>query len=339
MQAVNDARGVLSCSEACAALSLPRATYYRVQARVSSKTPGSEHQTRPRKASPRALSSAEQRAVLDVLHAPRFVDHAVPQVWATLLDEGQYLCSMRTMYRILDAHGEVRERRDQLVRPSYAKPELLATAPNQVWSWDITKLRGPQKWTYFYLYVLLDIFSRYAVGWMVARCESALLGKKLWAESVRKHGIRPGQLIGHSDRGGPMTAKSFALLLADLGVTQSLSRPHVSDDNPYSESHFRTIKYRPDFPDRFGSIEHAREHCERLFDWYHHQHHHSGLGWMTPADVHYGRVELVRALRARGLDAAYQLHPERFVRKPPTPPVLPEAVWINPPTSTVAVAQ
>ena len=264
----------------------------------------------------------------------------MPQVWATLLDEGQYVCSMSTLYRILGANGEVRERRDQLARPNYKKPELLATAPNQVWSWDITKFRGPQKWTYYYLYVLLDIFSRYAVGWMVARCESALLGKKLWAESVRKHGIQPGQLIGHSDRGAPMTAKSFALLLADLGVTQSLSRPHVSDDNPFSESYFKTIKYRPDFPDRFASIEDARDHCQRLFDWYHHQHHHSGLAWMTPADVHFGRVASVHAQRARGLDAAYQLHPERFVRRPPTPPALPAAVYINPPTTTnIAVAQ
>jgi len=337
MQAVSDARGVLSCSESCAALSVSRASYYRAQARVLSKTPGSECETRSRKASPRALSSAEQRAVLDLLHAPRFVDLSVPQVWATLLDEGRYLCSRSTMYRILEANGEVRERRDQLQRPSYTKPELLATAPNQVWSWDITKLRGPQKWTYFYLYVLLDIFSRYAVGWMVARCESALLGKKLWAETVLKQGIRPGQLIGHSDRGAPMTAKSFALLLADLGVTQSLSRPHVSDDNPFSESHFKTVKYRPDFPDRFGSIEDTRDWCERLFDWYHHQHHHSGLGWMTPADVHFGRVELVRVERARGLDAAYQLHPERFVRHPPTPPALPAAGWINPPAPVATV--
>ena len=340
MQAVTDARGVLSCSEACTALSVSRASYYRVQARVSLKTPGSQSETRPRKASPRALSGEERRAVLDVLHAPRFADLAVPQVWATLLDQGQYLCSMSSMYRILDTHGEVRERREQSTRPSYAKPELLATAPNQVWSWDITKLRGPVKWTYFYLYVVLDIFSRYAVGWMVARCETALLAKKLWAETARKQGIRPGQLIGHSDRGAPMTAKAFALLLADLGITQSHSRPHVSDDNPFSESHFKTVKYRPDYPDRFGSIEDARDYCARLFDWYHHQHHHSGLGWMTPADVHFGRVDLVRAQRARGLDAAYQLHPERFVRRPPTPPALPAAVWINPPRHTnIAVAQ
>jgi len=338
MVAVTAARGALSCVEACTALGVPRASYYRALARASSKASGSGCETRPRKASPRALSSGEQRAVLDTLHAPRFADLAVPQVYATLLDQGQYLCSMSTMYRILDAHGEVRERRDQLRRPSYAKPELLASAPNQVWSWDITKLRGPQKWTYFYLYVVLDIFSRYAVGWMVARCESAALAKQLWSEAVRKQGIRPGQLVGHSDRGAPMTAKSFALLLADLGVTQSLSRPHVSDDNPFSEAHFKTIKYRPDYPDRFGSLEDARRHCSQLFDWYHHQHHHAGLGWMTPADVHFGRVDLVRAQRAQGLDVAYQLHPERFVRRPPTPPVPPAVVYINPPRSIEAAA-
>jgi len=340
MQAVTEARGALSCVDACEALGMPRASYYRAQGRVSLLEPGSRSETRPRKGSPRALSGEEERAVLDQLHSPRFVDLSVPQVWATLLDEGQYLCSMRTMYRILDAHGEVRERRDQLRRPHYVRPELLATAPNQVWSWDITKLRGPQKWTYFYLYVLLDIFSRYVVGWMVARCESALLAKKLWAETVRKHDIPSGQLVGHSDRGGPMTAKSFALLLADLGVAQSLSRPHVSDDNPFSEAHFKTLKYHPAFPDRFGALEDARGWCVPFFDWYNHQHHHSGLGWMIPADVHFDRVELVRAERARALDAAYQLHPERFVRQPPTPPALPAAVWINPPaTGPVAVAQ
>ena len=206
--------------------------------------------------------------------------------------------------------------------------------------WDITKLRGPQKWTYYYLYVLLDIYSRYVVGWIVARCESTLLAKTLWSESVKKQGIRPGQLIGHSDRGSPMIAKGLALLLSDLGVTQSLSRPHVSDDNPYSEAHFKTMKYRPTFPDRFGAIEEARDWCVPFFDWYNHQHHHSGLGWMTPADVHLGRVELVRARRACALDAAYQLHPNRFVRQHPTPPALPAAVYINPPAAVrVAAAQ
>jgi len=344
MQAVSNVRGEVGCVQACAALEVPRASYYRWEALRVRETPASRDETCPSEGSaprvagprtgvrsPRALSDEERGRVLERLHEERFVDLAVPQVWSTLLDEGQYLCSMSMMYRILRDHGEVRERRNQLRRPVYTKPELLATGPNQVWSWDITKLRGPQKWTYFYLYVVLDIFSRYAVGWLVARCETALLAKKLWAETVRKHDIQPGQLTGHSDRGPPMTAKTFALLLADLGVTQSLSRPHVSDDNPFSEAQFKTIKYRPDYPDRFGSIEDARNFSARLFDWYHHQHRHSALGWMTPADVHFGRVDAIRVQRARVLDAAFQLHPERFVRRPPNPPILPQAVWINRP--------
>jgi putative transposase len=338
--AVLEARGTMPSSDACAALGLPRATYYRTQARLRSPTPGSASETRPRKASPRALSDAERQVVLDLVHEERFVDLAVPQVWATLLDEGRYVCSPRTMYRILDEQGEVRERRDQLRHPVYAKPELLATAPNQVWSWDITKLRGPAKWTYFYLYVLLDIFSRYAVGWMVARCESAALASKLIGESLTKHAVQPGQLTIHNDRGGPMRAKNLALLLADLGVVQSFSRPHVSNDNPFSEAQFKTAKYRPAYPDRFGSLEDCHAYFVPFFDWYHHRHHHSGLGWMTPADVHFGRAEAVRAQRARVLDAAFQLHPERFVRNPPTPAAVPQAVWINPPaTIDTAVAQ
>ncbi len=345
MQAVCDARGELGCLQACQALEVPRASYYRWEAQFVRETLGSDDETGPCVASappaamarrgvnsPRALSSEEREAVLDTLHQPCFVDLAVPQVWATLLDQGQYLCSMRTMYRILDAHGEVRERRDQLRHPSYTKPELLATSPNQVWSWDITKLRGPAKWTYFYLYVVLDIFSRYAVGWMVASRESAELAEPLIAEAARKQEIAPGQVTLHSDRGGPMTAKAFALLLADLGITKSLSRPHVSDDNPFSEAHFKTIKYRPDFPVCFGSIEDARAYFVRLFDWYHHRHRHSGIGWMTPADVHSGRAALVRDRRIQVLDAAYRLHPDRFVRRPPVPPALPAAVWINRPT-------
>jgi putative transposase len=322
--------------DACDALGLPRATYYRRRGPISRETPGSASETRPRKASPRALSDPERRAVLDVVHEPRFADLAVPQVWATLLDEGRYLCSPRTMYRILDAHGEVRERRDQLRHPAYSKPELLATAPNQVWSWDITKLRGPVKWTYFYLYVILDIFSRYAVGWMIASRESAALASKLIGEALEKQDVEPGQVTLHSDRGGPMRAKSLALKLADLGVVQSFGRPHVSDDNPFSEAHFKTAKYRPGYPGRFGGLEDARAYFVPFFDWYHHEHRHSALGWMTPADVHYRRAEIVRDQRARTLELAYQHHPERFVRKPPAPPPLPTTVWINPPANAVA---
>ena len=275
MRAVSDSRGEITCVEACAVLGVPRASYYRAQGNFLIAAPGSESKKCPRKQSPRALSASERTLVLDTLHDERFRDLAVPQVYAGLLDEGEYLCSMRTMYRILDDEGEVRERRNQLRHPSYTKPELLATGPNQTWSWDITKLRGPRKWTYSYLYVVLDIFSRYAVGWMVASRESAALGKQLVAEAVKKHKVAPGQLTLHSDRGSPMTSKSMALLLADLGVTKSHSRPHVSDDNPYSEAQFKTVKYRPDFPSRFGCLEDARSHMVRFFDWYHHEHHHS----------------------------------------------------------------
>jgi putative transposase len=340
MQAVTEARSKLGCVEACTALGVSRASYYRAQTPILRETPGSQSETRPRKASPRALTSAERQRVLDLVHAPRFVDLAVPQVYATLLDQGQYVCSPSTMYRILDAQGEVRERRDQLRRPVYVKPELLATGPNQVWTWDITKLKGPKKWNYFHLYVILDIFSRKVVGWMVASRESAALAKKLIAATIAKEGIVPGQLTIHADRGSSMTSKDVALLMADLGVTKTHSRPHVSNDNPFSESHFKTIKYRPDFPERFGSLEDARAFCARFFEWYNNHHRHSGIGWMTPADVHHGRATRLRDERARTLDAAYRLHPERFVRKPPTPPELPTAVWINPPAPpAIAMAQ
>jgi putative transposase len=340
MLAVSAIHEKLGVREACAAVGLARATWYRAQAPSSCKTPGSPSETRPRTTSSRALSSVERQRVLDLVHEPRFVDLAVPQVWATALDEGTYLCSRSTMYRILQAQGEVRERRDQLRRPVYTKPELLATGPNQVWTWDITKLKGPTKWSYFHLYVILDIFSRKVVGWMVARRESAALARKLIAATIAKEGIVPGQLTIHADRGSSMTSKDVALLMADLGVTKTHSRPHVSNDNPYSESHFKTVKYRPDFPKRFGSPEDARAFCARFFDWYNNHHRHSGIGWMTPGDVHHGRAVRVRAERARALEAAYQLHPERFVRKPPTPPALPTTVWINPPAAKpIAVAQ
>ena len=340
MKAVEDVHGVLGVKVSCEALGLPRATWYRAQARTSRGTPGSASETRPRVASARALSSAERQGVLDLVHEPRYVDLSVPQVWATALDEGHYFCSQRTMYRILDAHGEVRERRDQLRRPVYAKPELLATGPNQVWSWDITKLKGPRKWDYFHLYVIIDIFSRKVVGWMVAERESAELAQELIAATIEKEGIEPGQLTIHADRGSSMKSKEVALLLADLGVTKTHSRPHVSNDNPFSEAQFKTLKYRPEFPERFGSLEDARAFCQRFFEWYNNHHRHSGIGMMTPADVHHGRAPRVRLERARTLDAAYLLHPERFVRKPPAPPALPTAVWINPPKAApIAIAQ
>jgi putative transposase len=248
-----------------------------------------------------------------------------------LLDEGQYLCSTRTMYRILEDEGESRERRDQLVHPAYQKPELLATAPNQLWSWDITKLRGAAKWTYFYLYVILDVFSRYVAGWMVAPRESAELAKQFIEETIGKHQVPAGQLTIHADRGKVMTSKPVAFLMADLGITKTHSRPYVSDDNPYSESQFRTMKYRPEFPDRFGCIQDSRAFCQQFFQWYNQEHRHSGIGLLTPAMVHFGETQIVLAHRQVVLDAAYQAHPDRFVRRPPKPLPLPSEVWSNRP--------
>jgi len=265
------------------------------------------------------------------LNSPRFQDQPPREVYATLLDEGQYLCSWRTMYRILDENQEVRERRNQLRHPNYAKPELLATQPNQLWSWDITKLLGPAKWTYYYLYNILDVFSRYSVGWMIAERELASLAEEVIATTCIRQGIQPQQLTIHADRGGPMIAKPVALLMADLGVTKTHSRPHVSNDNPFSESQFKTMKYRPDYPDRFGCSQDARTWFSGFFDWYNNEHHHSALGLLTPADVHFGRAASLIAKRQQVLEAAYQKNPERFVRGLPTPPQLPEAVWINPP--------
>ena len=271
--------------------------------------------------------------MLAALHSERFVDQSPAAVYAALLDEGTYLCSERTMYRLLEGAGEVRERRDQLRHPAYAKPELLAGRPNEVWSWDITKLLGPAKWTYFYLYVLLDIYSRYVVGWMVAHRESATLAKKLIEESVKKQSIARGQLTVHADRGSSMTSKPVALLLADLGVTKTHSRPQVSNDNPFSEAQFKTLKYRPEFPDRFGSIEDARAFCVGFFDWYNNRHYHGGLALLTPATVHYGETATVLKQRGETLAAAYAAHPERFVQRAPQPAEPPTAVWINPPKS------
>ncbi len=322
---VDELAEVIGTRDACAAMALPRATHYR---RRRGRHAGP---ARPRPAPPRTLSDGERAAVLGELHAERFVDASPAAVYATLLDEGTYLASERTMYRILTANAEVRERRDQLRHPAYAKPELLATGPREIFSWDITKLRGPATWTHYHLYVILDIFSRYVPGWMVATHESAVLAQRLIADTVEKEGIEPGQLTIHADRGTSMRSKPVALLLADLGITKSHSRPHVSDDNPFSEAQFRTLKYRPDFPDRFGSLEDARAFCAAFFTWYNTQHRHSGIGLLTPADVHAGRAPEVTAARAVTLDAAYAVHPERFVRRPPTPPAVPTAVWINPP--------
>ncbi len=282
---------------------------------------------------PLSLSLKEREKVLDILHERQFIDMAPQEVYYALLDSGTYLCSVRTMYRLLEAHSEVRERRDQLSHPSYAKPELLAEGPNQVWSWDITKLKGPAKWTYYYLYVIIDIFSRYVVGWMVASREKAALAKKLIELSCIKQGIERKQLVIHSDRGSSMTSKPVAFLLADLGVTKSLSRPYTSSDNPYSEAHFKTLKYRPQFPKRFGCFQDSRSFCYSFFNWYNSIHYHSGIGFFTPEDVHYGRTEEIIKKRQEVLNDAFAKHPERFKGKMPKPMALPEAVWINKPLS------
>ncbi len=326
MSAVSELAVDVGTSAACQALCMPRASYYRDRRKASFPA-----RSTPRPSPVRALHPVEREAVLARLHEERFQDRSPAAVYATLLDEGEYHCSIRTMYRFLKQEGESRERRDQLTHPPYQKPELLATAPKQLWSWDITKLLGPVKWTYFYLYVILDVFSRYVTGWMVAMRESAELAKRLIEESCKKPGIQPGQLTLHADRGTSMSSQPVAFLLADLGVTKTHSRPHVSDDNPYSESQFRTMKYRPEFPDRFGCIQDSRAFCQGFFRWYNEEHRHSGLGLLTPAMVHYGQAEIVLRQRQAVLDVAYQRHPERFVRSAPRPLALPSEVWINKP--------
>ena len=325
MQATSELSQTVGVQAACSALGLPRATFYR------HRNP-SLRLVRERPRPPLALSAQERQEVIGVLHSPRFVDCSPRQVWATLLDDDQkYLCSPRTMYRILEAEDEVRERRNQRRHPAYQKPELVATAPNQVWTWDITKLKGPAKWTYFYLYVLLDLFSRYVVGWMVARREAAHLAQRLITESMRKQNIRRDQLTVHADRGSSMTAKSLALMLADLGVTKSHSRPYTSNDNPFSEAQFKTLKYHPTFPDRFGSLQDTRQFCAPFFTWYNTEHRHSSLALLTPADVHYGRAAAILQQRTQVLAAAFEAQPQRFKGCRPTVGLLPEAVWINPP--------
>lgn len=269
--------------------------------------------------------------MLDLLHSERFIDRAPEAIVATLLEEGRWLCSARTMYRLLAEEGEVRERRRQRRHPEYKRPELLATAPNQVWSWDVTWLRGPVKGRYYYLYVLLDIYSRCVVGWTLARRENAEIAMRLVRETCRKQNIQPDQLTIHADRGAVPTAADLADLYRALGIERSHSRPHVSDDNPYSESQFKTVKYAPDYPDRFASYDDAHAYCDRFMDFYNHEHRHSGIAFMTPADVHYGRTDAVLAARTVALDAAYAAHPERFVHGRPTPQRPPEVVYINPP--------
>lgn len=348
---VDDLAPLLGVATACQVLGLPRATYYRhrpptlsgealpevlATAADAPPLPAPPAPLEPPAAAsrhPRALSPAERARVHEVLNSERFADCAPRTVYATLLDEQQYLCSWRTMYRILAEADEVRERRNQVRRSGYAAPELLATAPNQLWSWDITKLRGPVTWTYYYLYVILDVFSRAVVGWLIAEREDALLAEALIAETCTKEGIMPEQLTIHADRGSAMTSKVVAQLLSDLGVAKTHSRPHVSNDNPFSEAQFKTLKYRPSYPDRFGSLVDARQWAREFFAWYNHEHRHSGIGLLRPAMVHGGQMVEQVAARQQVLDEAYAAHPERFVRGCPRPPEVPAAVWINPPST------
>jgi putative transposase len=316
-------------SAACQALAMPRSSLYRTRTMTEPRP------VRESIVSPRALATSERAEVRQVLNSERFADQPPREVYASLLDEGKYLCSWRTMYRILDENQEVRERRNQLRHPHYTKPELLATQPNQLWSWDITKLLGPTKWTYYYLYNILDVFSRYSVGWLIAERESATLAEELIAATCVRQDIQPGQLTIHADRGSSMSSKPVALLMADLGVTKTHSRPHVSNDNPFSEAQFKTLKYRPDYPERFGCQTDARIWAAEFFRWYNYEHHHSALGLLTPADVHFGRAQTILDQRQQVLQAAYLKNPERFVKGRSIPAQVPPAVWINPPRPAI----
>jgi len=318
-ESLSDAVGLAA---ACRALGVPRSTVYR------SREPATPPAPRP--TPPRALSVSEKAQVRQVLNSERFWDCAPREVYATLLDEGTYYCNWRTMYTILAEYDEVCERRNQRRHPESRRPELKATGPNQLWSWDITLLRGP-KGTFYYLYVILDVYSRYIVGWMIAEEESAELARQLIAETCAKEGITPEQLTLHADRGSAMRAKTVARLLLELQVAKSHSRPRTPTDNPYSEAQFKTMKYRPEYPKAFQSMQEARDWARAFVAWYNQEHHHSGLALMTPAVVHHGQVEQVMQQRQHVLEAAYAAHPERFVRGKPTPPQLPEVVWINEP--------
>lgn len=323
MKAAVELAQEIGVQAACEILSVSRATFYRAM------KPSEPQKPRPRP--PRALSDEERQAVLDICHSERFVDRAPAEIQATLMDEGIYLCSSRTMQRILAAASEIRERRNQARHPAYVKPELCASAPNQVWSWDITDLKGPTRGSRFKLYVTLDLFSRLVVGWTIQAREDEHLAMEFHRQTMLQHGIQPGELTLHSDRGAAMVSKTVGMLLTDLKVTKSHSRPHVSDDNPYSEAQFKTLKYSPGFPERFGSIEDARAFCRVYFQWYNHQHRHSGIGMLTPASVHEGRAEACQAARKAVLDRAYAAHPERFPKGQPKPPPLPSPAWINAP--------
>jgi putative transposase len=327
-QALEDLTEVVGRVQACTALGVSRATYYRHhrQSPAPAQPP-----RRERRRHPRALQAAEEERILEILRSAEFVDMAPGEIYAVLLDRGIYLCSESTMYRLLRKHSEVHERRRQATHPPRKKPELIAEGPDRVWSWDITKLKGPVKGSYYCLYTIIDIYSRYTVGWMLATAENKELSEQFLSSTILKYCIEKGQLTIHSDRGSPMIAENVAQMMSNLGVTKSHSRPKTSNDNPYSESQYKTLKYRHDYPDRFGCIEDARAWCERFFDWYNLEHRHSGIAMHTPFDVHFGLAEQLREMRADVLDAVYAKHPERFVRKAPEPPKLPQAAWINKP--------
>ena len=322
---------------ACDQLGVPRSAHWRRHALAvlpglaTANLPGSRSTWAQAPISSRGLSPAEQQAVRDLLNGERFRDQAPREVFATLLDEGHYVCHWRTMYRILEEHDEARERRHQRRRTAYRRPELMATQPNSVWSWDITALRGPAKWQHFWLYVMLDIFSRHIVGWLIADTISAELAEHLINTACTHQQIQRHHLTIHADNGGPMKAKSVAQLMIDLGIVKSHSRPHVSDDNPFSEAHFKTMKYRSDYPRCFDTLDHSRVWMRQFVDWYNHHHHHTALALLTPATVHAGQTHAVLARRQTVLNAAYARHPQRFIRHPPVVPVPPPAVWINPP--------
>jgi len=330
MNVVSTLAQVIPIESACRSMGVPRATYYRSEKPAAPRI-------RPRKIHPSSLTPDEKLIVLSELTSDRFCDIAVPEIHATLLDEARYLCSLSTMYRLLHGAKMLQERRRQVARAHYPRPELLATAPNQVWSWDITKLKGPVKWSYFYLYVIMDIFSRYVVGWLVAERENSALACELIEECCTRQNIDKNQLTLHADRGSSMKSKPVAHLLSDLGVTKSHSRPYVSDDNPFSESNFKTLKHRPEFPDRFGSLVDSRGYCRDFFPWYNDEHHHCGIAMLTPADLHYGRGEAVLTARHQTLMAAYQQNPHRFNGRIPKKATLPTEVWINKPTATNAI--
>jgi len=311
--------------KACAVLNMARSRLYR------RRQPLLEAKPRPVRA--HALTVTEREQVRATLNSERFMDLSPRQVYASLLDEGQYLCHWRTMYRVLAVYAEVRERRLLRRHPVYQKPELLATAPNQVWSWDITALRGPSKWTSFPLYVVLDIYSRCVVGWMIAEVETSELAAQLIAASAHTQGIQPDQLTLHADNGAPMRGKALHQLLVDLNILKSHSRPHTSDDNPFSEAQFKTLKYRPDFPARFADIEAARAWARGFFRWYNEEHYHSGLNLLTPTSVHEGTAVLIQQQRQAVMATAYAAHPTRFRRGHPQVKGAPDTVWINPPQS------